>query len=185
MSPCWLEPGLALEPSDQLLNKVLRRARQRSVHEPKGQAAHYRQAEAASIARSGFVSCARAMIFIMGDPSGAKIRIAAEYGSSREAPALPAKMKTYEKLAAHTNSGGKMVHSIRSMGSAALNICYVATGGIDIYWEIGVSATWLYPGQALTTVLALGCLCECRRLLRTPCHVTARGRRWQPLLEPT
>ena len=117
------------------------------------------------------------MIFIMGDPSGAKIRIAAEYGSSREAPALPAKMKTYEKLAAHTNSGGKMVHSIRSMGSAALNICYVATGGIDIYWEIGVSATWLYAAQALTTVLALGCLRECRCPFRTPCHNTARVQR--------
>ncbi|KAK1923256.1 hypothetical protein DB88DRAFT_494384 [Papiliotrema laurentii] len=63
--------------------------------------------------------------------------IAIEYGSSREAPALPAKIKTFEKLAAHTNSGGKMVHSLRSMGSAALNICAVATGGLDLYWEIG------------------------------------------------
>lgn len=63
--------------------------------------------------------------------------IAAEYGSSREAPALPAKMKTFERLVAHTNAGGKMCHSLRSMGSAALNIAAVATGGLDLYWEIG------------------------------------------------
>jgi len=30
-----------------------------------------------------------------------------------------------------------MVHSLRSMGSAALNIATVATGGLDMYWEIG------------------------------------------------
>ncbi len=33
-----------------------------------------------------------------------------------------------------------MVHSLRSMGSAALNIAMVASGGLDMYWEIGVSA---------------------------------------------
>jgi myo-inositol-1(or 4)-monophosphatase len=70
---------------------------------------------------------------------GSPRRIGAEYGSSREAPALPAKMRSFERLTAHTNTGGKMVHSLRSMGSAALNICYVATGGLDLYWEIGVS----------------------------------------------
>lgn len=31
-----------------------------------------------------------------------------------------------------------MVHSLRSMGSAALNIAMVASGGLDMYWEIGV-----------------------------------------------
>ena len=65
--------------------------------------------------------------------------VAVEFGSSREPPALPAKLKVFEKLAAHTKQGGKMVHSLRVLGSAAINICYVAMGGTDMYWEIGVS----------------------------------------------
>lgn len=34
-------------------------------------------------------------------------------------------------------SGGRMAHSIRSLGSAALNFAMVAQGGLDLYWEIG------------------------------------------------
>lgn len=30
--------------------------------------------------------------------------------------------------------GGKMAHSLRSMGSAALNYAMVAQGGLDLYW---------------------------------------------------
>ena len=30
-----------------------------------------------------------------------------------------------------------MVHSARSLGSAALNMCNVAEGGLDAYWEGG------------------------------------------------
>ena len=32
-----------------------------------------------------------------------------------------------------------MAHSLRAGGSAACNIALVATGGLDMYWEIGVS----------------------------------------------
>jgi len=32
-----------------------------------------------------------------------------------------------------------MVHSARSLGSAALNMCNVAEGGLDAYWEGGES----------------------------------------------
>jgi myo-inositol-1(or 4)-monophosphatase len=31
-----------------------------------------------------------------------------------------------------------MCHSLRSLGSAAMNISYVASGGTDMYWEISV-----------------------------------------------
>lgn len=46
-----------------------------------------------------------------------------------------------------------MVHSIRSLGSAALNICAVATGSIDLYWEGGcwawdVCAAWVILSEA-------------------------------------
>ncbi|WRT70753.1 uncharacterized protein IL334_007752 [Kwoniella shivajii] len=63
--------------------------------------------------------------------------IAIEYGSSRSAPALPSKVKTFQTLAASPELGGKMCHSLRSMGSAALNIATVASGGLDMYWEVG------------------------------------------------
>ncbi|WVN89804.1 uncharacterized protein L203_105034 [Cryptococcus depauperatus CBS 7841] len=63
--------------------------------------------------------------------------IAVEYGSARSPPALPRKVATFEKLAAHTDVGGKMCHSLRSSGSSALNITLVASGGLDIYWDIG------------------------------------------------
>lgn len=36
-----------------------------------------------------------------------------------------------------------MAHSLRSLGSAAINIAVVASGGLDMYWEIGVSSTRL------------------------------------------
>lgn len=32
-----------------------------------------------------------------------------------------------------------MAHSLRSVGSAAINIALVACGSLDMYWEIGVS----------------------------------------------
>ena len=41
-----------------------------------------------------------------------------------------------------------MVHGLRSFGSAALNLCGVASGGLDVYWEAGcwawdVCAGWV------------------------------------------
>nr|XP_031862579.1 uncharacterized protein CI109_002077 [Kwoniella shandongensis]KAA5529651.1 hypothetical protein CI109_002077 [Kwoniella shandongensis] len=63
--------------------------------------------------------------------------IATEYGSERSPPALPRKIRAFEKLTAHTDVGGKMVHALRSLGSAAINIALVASGGLDMYWEVG------------------------------------------------
>ncbi len=46
-----------------------------------------------------------------------------------------------------------MVHSLRSLGSAALNMCAVARGDLDIYWEGGcwawdVAAGWVIVEEA-------------------------------------
>lgn len=46
-----------------------------------------------------------------------------------------------------------MVHGLRSFGSAALNLCAVAEGGIDVYWESGcwawdVCAGWVVLEEA-------------------------------------
>lgn len=64
-------------------------------------------------------------------------RIGVEYGMSRSPPALPRKLAAFEKLTAHTDVGGKMCHSLRSMGSAALNIVLVASGGLDMWVHSG------------------------------------------------
>lgn len=51
-----------------------------------------------------------------------------------------------------------MVHSLRSLGSAALNMCAVARGDLDIYWEGGcwawdVAAGWVIVEEAGGMVL--------------------------------
>ena len=55
-----------------------------------------------------------------------------------------AKSGSFMRLAGNGKGGdgqkverGAMAHSLRSMGSAALNLAMVAQGGLDIYWEIG------------------------------------------------
>ncbi|KAL1412654.1 hypothetical protein Q8F55_000401 [Vanrija albida] len=63
--------------------------------------------------------------------------IGVEYGSSRSTPALPNKIETFKNLTLDIKEGGQMAHSLRSLGSAALNVAYVASGGLDIYFEIG------------------------------------------------
>lgn len=49
------------------------------------------------------------------------------------------KTSTFKRLAGDPQEIERaiMVHSLRSIGSAALNFCYVASGQLDLYWEIG------------------------------------------------
>ncbi|RPB10057.1 inositol monophosphatase [Morchella conica CCBAS932] len=79
--------------------------------------------------------------------------VAIEWGSDRQGHNWRIKYETFAKLAAGPEEGGKMVHSLRSMGSAALNFCAVAAGNIDLYWEGGcwawdVAAGWLILTEA-------------------------------------
>jgi len=71
-------------------------------------------------------------------PSLQKALIIIEYGSDRDSENFECKTATFTKLAAAESKGGKMVHGFRSFGSAALNLCGVASGGCDIYW-VGTS----------------------------------------------
>lgn len=82
-----------------------------------------------------------------------KALVAIEWGSDRQGHNWRIKYETFAKLAAGPEEGGKMVHSLRSMGSAALNFCAVAAGNIDLYWEGGcwawdVAAGWLILTEA-------------------------------------
>jgi myo-inositol-1(or 4)-monophosphatase len=79
--------------------------------------------------------------------------VAVEWGSSRDGPNFEVKWNTFRKLAASKEIGGSMVHSLRSIGSAALNLCAVAAGQVDMYWEGGcyawdVCAGWCIVSEA-------------------------------------
>ncbi|WOO81683.1 Protein qutG [Vanrija pseudolonga] len=63
--------------------------------------------------------------------------ISVDIGGSRRPSVLSSRLRTFEKLAGEPEFGGKMVHSLRSIGCASLNICQVASGGQDMHWEIG------------------------------------------------
>ncbi|CAD0027876.1 unnamed protein product [Aureobasidium pullulans] len=63
------------------------------------------------------------------------------------------KALTFRNLCASAEEGGAMVHGIRSFGSAALNLCGVAAGHLDAYWEAGcwawdVCAGWVILEEA-------------------------------------
>lgn len=60
--------------------------------------------------------------------------VAVEWGSDRSGQNWDTKVKTFANLA---RTDGGMVHSLRSFGSAALNLCSVAAGTLDLYWEGG------------------------------------------------
>ena len=77
--------------------------------------------------------------------------VAVEWGSERnEDGNLKVKSDTYWNLA---RENGGMVHSLRSLGSAALNLCQVASGQIDLYveggmWEWDICAGWVILTEA-------------------------------------
>ncbi|CAO2647836.1 Nn.00g087580.m01.CDS01 [Neocucurbitaria sp. VM-36] len=79
--------------------------------------------------------------------------VAVEWGSDRSGNDFKVKSETFKRLAATKEEGGGMVHGLRSFGSAALNLCGVASGGLDIYWEAGcwawdVCAGWVILKEA-------------------------------------
>ncbi|KAI1377787.1 inositol monophosphatase [Hypoxylon crocopeplum] len=77
--------------------------------------------------------------------------VAIEWGSSRDGVNYEVKTDVFKKLCASKESGGAMVHSLRSMGSAALNLCAVAAGQLDSYWEGGCWAWDVCAGWAILT----------------------------------
>jgi myo-inositol-1(or 4)-monophosphatase len=79
--------------------------------------------------------------------------IGIEWGSDRKGRNWETKVRTFEKLGQAKDEGGAMVRSMRSLGSAALNLCAVAAGTLDLYWEGGcwpwdVCAGWVILTEA-------------------------------------
>ncbi|KAI8801546.1 hypothetical protein BJ742DRAFT_685032, partial [Cladochytrium replicatum] len=58
---------------------------------------------------------------------------ATEYGSDLSDPTLESKLTTIRR----TLSGSEGLRGIRSLGTAGLNMCMVARGSVDVYWETG------------------------------------------------
>ncbi|KAK0714860.1 hypothetical protein B0H67DRAFT_489594 [Lasiosphaeris hirsuta] len=87
----------------------------------------------------------------LGDLSTALIAV--EWGSQRDGENFEIKARVFRALTASKENGGSMVHSLRSLGSAALNLCACAAGQVDIYWEGGcyawdVAAGWCILNEA-------------------------------------
>ncbi|KAK5075457.1 hypothetical protein LTS08_001478 [Lithohypha guttulata] len=79
--------------------------------------------------------------------------VAVEWGSDRSGSNWQTKINTWNRLGRSKEEGGAMVHSARCLGSAALNLCAVAEGHVDIYWEGGcwawdVCAAWVILTEA-------------------------------------
>ncbi|KAI8078819.1 uncharacterized protein BX664DRAFT_303647 [Halteromyces radiatus] len=74
--------------------------------------------------------------------------IATEAGSDRSSGVLDKKIDVIHTLLRRT--GGVEAHSIRATGSAALNMCSVAKGCVDVYWEVGC---WEWDVTAAIVIL--------------------------------
>ena len=99
-----------------------------------------------------------------------KALVAVEWGNERSGGNFDVKTRAFRALAAAPDvvvppipsassseqakpTNGKMAHSLRSLGSAALNCCSVARGDLDAYWEGGcwawdVGAGWVVVEEA-------------------------------------
>ncbi|KAH9958955.1 inositol monophosphatase [Russula dissimulans] len=69
-------------------------------------------------------------------PALAGALVAVEWGSDRAQDAIRRKADSFSRLAG-APPHGVMAHSLRSVGSAALNFALVAQGALDMYWCIG------------------------------------------------
>lgn len=72
-------------------------------------------------------------ITVSGEKNLSNALITTEFGTSRDEDKTKVVLENIEKLV-------RVVHGIRSLGAAALNICMVALGGADLYYEYGVHA---------------------------------------------
>lgn len=66
-------------------------------------------------------------------PALAGALVAVEWGSDRAQDPIRRKADSFSRLAG-APPHGVMAHSLRSVGSAALNFALVAQGALDMYW---------------------------------------------------
>ncbi|KOC67440.1 Inositol monophosphatase 1 [Habropoda laboriosa] len=83
-----------------------------------------------------------APISVSGEKELRKALVMMEMGTSRD----PEKMKV---VLENANNLISQVHGIRSLGSAALNMCMVALGGADVSFEFGIHAWDVAAGDII------------------------------------
>ncbi|XP_052036834.1 inositol monophosphatase 1 [Apodemus sylvaticus] len=82
-----------------------------------------------------------------------KSLLVTELGSSRKPETLRIILSNMEKLCSIP------IHGIRSVGTAAVNMCLVATGGADAYYEMGIHC-WDMAGAGIIVTEAGGVLMD-------------------------
>ncbi|KAF8899306.1 myo inositol monophosphatase [Infundibulicybe gibba] len=90
-------------------------------------------------------------------PSISQALLAVEWGSDRTQNTMSTKAGSFHRLAgdpAQGVLGGKMAHSLRSMGSAALNFAMVAQGGLTYTGAIGPA---VYVAKLTLVCREIGC----------------------------
>uniref|UniRef100_A0ACB8FEK4 Inositol monophosphatase 1 n=1 Tax=Sphaerodactylus townsendi TaxID=933632 RepID=A0ACB8FEK4_9SAUR len=82
-----------------------------------------------------------------------KALIVSELGSNREPEVLKTILSNMQKLLSIP------IHGIRAVGTAAVNMCLVATGGADAYYEMGIHC-WDMAGAGVIITEAGGVLLD-------------------------
>lgn len=85
-------------------------------------------------------------IKVSGEKKLSSALIVTEFGTSREEGKTKVVLENVNKLV-------PLVHGFRSLGSAALNICSVALGGADAYYEFGIHAWGRSDGLIFSPVM--------------------------------
>jgi myo-inositol-1(or 4)-monophosphatase len=86
-------------------------------------------------------------------PSLQSCLVAVEWGNQRQGKNWHLRSDVHTKLLTDKKEGGAFCKSVRSSGSTALDLCYVAQGILDIFWEGGVwswdvAAGWIILEEA-------------------------------------
>ncbi|XP_015261108.1 PREDICTED: inositol monophosphatase 1 isoform X1 [Gekko japonicus] len=82
-----------------------------------------------------------------------KALIVSELGSNREPEVLKTVLSNMQRLLSIP------IHGIRAVGTAAINMCLVATGGADAYYEMGIHC-WDMAGAGIIITEAGGVLLD-------------------------
>ncbi|XP_024059664.1 inositol monophosphatase 1 [Terrapene carolina triunguis] len=90
---------------------------------------------------------------VSGQEDITKSLLVTEMGSNREPETLKIVLSNMERLLSIP------VHGIRAVGTAAVNMCLVATGGADAYYEMGIHC-WDMAGAGIIITEAGGVLLD-------------------------
>ncbi|KAM7175181.1 inositol monophosphatase 1 [Macrochelys suwanniensis] len=97
--------------------------------------------------------CNSQKLQVSGQEDITKSLLVTEMGSSREPETLKIVLSNMERLLSIP------VHGVRAVGTAAVNMCLVATGGADAYYEMGIHC-WDMAGAGIIITEAGGVLLD-------------------------